>query len=81
MSKLAELHTKYQFDTPISDLHEPDPNCRKCKGEGEYPHPRGNGLTFCMCLFIEGQSMRDVIAPMLAKAAKQVLTDFTEGDA
>lgn len=78
MSKLAEIHRKYQFDTPIERLHEPDPNCRKCKGEGEYVHPSRPGeLTFCMCLFVPNQADRDVIAPMLAKAAKQVLKDFT----
>lgn len=75
MSKLSNLHTKYEFDTPIEGMYEPDQHCKKCGGAGEYPHPTKGMLIFCMCLFIEGQSQRDWIAPMLAKAAKQSLED------
>ena len=80
MSKLAALHKKYEFDTPITDLHEPDPDCRKCHGKGEYPHANSSGLIFCMCLFVEGQSLRDFVAPSLAKAAKQALDAHRRGE-
>lgn len=76
MSALQALYEKYEFDIPIEELHEPDQHCRKCSGVGEYPHPTNGMLIFCMCLFIEGQSMRDWVAPMLSKAAKQSLEDI-----
>lgn len=74
MSKLSELKQKYQFTT--DDLHEPNPECKFCKGEGErIIKSRPDEVTFCICIFVD-HDMSDLAGDLLSQFARKMLDEM-----
>lgn len=73
MSTLAELKQKYKLQ---GGNHEPNPNCKFCKGSGEKPiKSRPGDLTFCICLFVD-HSASDEIGTSLGQFATKQLEEM-----
>lgn len=68
MTNLQSLREKYG-ESAIK--HEPDPECKYCKGEGERLVKSLNQWTFCACVFFKKEDM--FLAGMLSEFATKEL--------
>lgn len=74
--KLPRLIEKYQLTS--ENLHEPNPSCKFCKGQGERPiKSRPGEMHFCVCLFVD-HDMSDLAGEMLGEFAKKQLAKMKE---
>jgi len=69
-SNLQYLCKKYSLENA---KHDPDVNCRRCKGQGEFTDRRME-THFCICLFVSPES-RAWAAKSLVMFASQRLRD------
>lgn len=69
MSSLAELKKKYKLE---GARHDPNPDCKFCKGTGERRVKSTGELTFCICLFVD-HDMSDLAGDLLGEFARKQL--------
>jgi len=74
MKTLSELKVKYGIDRAH---YEPNPNCNRCHGEGEYLSKKTGEMHFCICLFIE-PSFSNEAASILGNFAQKELKKMKE---
>ncbi len=70
--KLSELRIKHKLGDGAK--YEPDPNCKKCLGVGEYYTHVLKRHTFCACLFLD-PAFRDEAMGLLASAVRTLAAE------
>ena len=56
--------------------YAPMPDCKRCNGAGRYPEGHRNEGYACPCTYFGGDT--DLIAPLIADAARKALKDLAE---
>ena len=72
MPILAEMRQKYRLE---GAKYEPNPECKFCQGAGERPLKHREGMTFCICLFVNHE-MSDFAGDSLAATAKKLKSEL-----